>query len=81
MTAKIPSNPVPVILDNQDNGLWALQAGELIRLKEGTLPGCKISQQAVGGSEEAGEVVRREFREEENRKHVHLPPLFPFGGD
>lgn len=26
----------------------------------------------LGGLEEAGEVVRREFREEENRKYVYL---------
>lgn len=32
------------------------------------------SPNRLGGSEEAGEVVRREFREEENRKHVHSPP-------
>lgn len=31
------------------------------------------SPNRLGGSEEAGGVVRRKFREEENRKHVHSP--------
>ena len=26
-------------------------------------------------------MVRREFREEENRKHVHSPPELPVGGE
>lgn len=72
LSAKSPSYPGPMALDSQDNALWALQEGGLIRLKGGALPGCKISQQAgwVRGGEE---VVRREFREEENRKQVHSP--------
>lgn len=49
-------------LDSQDNALWALQEGGLIRLKGGALPGCKISQQAGwvrGGGRSGQERVQR----------------------
>lgn len=62
VSAKSPSYPGPVALDGQDNGLWALQEGGLIRLKGGALPGCKISQQAGwirGGGRSGQERVQR----------------------
>ena len=49
-------------LDGQDNALWALREGGLIRLKGGALPGCKISQQAGwvrGGGRSGQERVQR----------------------
>lgn len=68
----------PLILVSQASGLWAFWEGGSSRKKEGLYLDAR-SPNRLGGSEEAGGVVRRVQREK--RKHIHSPPLLPSRAD